>query len=141
MIQPALRRPGIGCAGRRDPECLSARARELARWAYLRYNRGMVQPHRLRLILVLAIVVVLAAAAVLWLRGVPGDTTSSSPLPPRAGDQGSPLPTPVPSESAPASLARAGAILLWVVLGGVLALGIALVILRRQHRGQRRRDV
>ena len=112
---------------------------ELARRAYLRYNLSMTQSYRLRLILVLAVVVV-AAAAMLWLRGVPGNTTASSPLPPHAVSQGSPLPTTVPLERVPIPLVRAGATLLWVVLGGALALGIALVILRFQ-RGQHRRDV
>jgi hypothetical protein len=101
----------------------------------------MAQPHRLRLILVLTVVMVLGAAAVLWLRGTSGETTYSSPLQPRGVGQDSPLPTLVPLENSPTSLARAGTTLLWVALGGVLALVIALVVLRCQYLGQRHRDV
>jgi len=72
----------------------------------------------------LALAVVLTVITWLWLRGT-WLSGGYSPLPaPRFGE--SPLVTPVSSEGALPS--RGGAMLLWVVLGIVLALLIVLVI-------------
>lgn len=103
----------------------------------MRYNWVMIQSHRLRLWLTLALIAALIAAAALWLRGtLSDDTTSTSPIrpPTRAPAGTSPLPTPTRSTSTaspPRSWSGAGAALLWVALGGVLALAIATLILRR----------
>jgi hypothetical protein len=85
---------------------------------------------------VLALVVVLiAAVVVLWLRGRQQEAALAiSPLPVTL--QTSPLPTPTSiatEESAP-SFRSGSAALLWVVLGGMLALGIAFLIFRRPRQ-------
>nr|HID12568.1 hypothetical protein [Anaerolineae bacterium] len=101
----------------------------------------MTQSRRLRLWFALALAAVLIAAA-LWLRGtLPGGTSSTSPIlpPPHTPQEVSPLPTPPPptpvsAAPLPSSWTGAGAALLWVALGVVLALGVAFVILRWYRR-------
>ena len=94
----------------------------------------MIQGHRPRLWLALALVVVVIVAAALWLLGIQPDRGNSA-LPTPATSEISPLPTPTPAPAAthPPSWAAGGAVLLWVALGIVLALGIAFVILRWHH--------
>ena len=94
----------------------------------------MIQGHRPRLWLALALVVVIVAAAALWLLGIQPDSGNSALSTP-ATSEISPLPTPTPAPAAthPPSWAAGGAVLLWVALGIVLALGIAFVILRWHH--------
>ncbi len=86
----------------------------------------------LRFLLVLALIVVLGGAAVaVWQLGKQPDvaqTPADSPI------QVSPLLTPtiVSAETSPPALwSGRGAALLWVVLGGLLALAMAFFILRR----------
>jgi len=121
--------------------CCSCR---LARQGQLRYNYAMVQPRRSShtLWLVLALVAALVAATVLWLRGMQAGGGPSPLSTPSALDS-SPLSTPLPpapdvsaetTPSPPPSWTGGGAVLLWVVLGIVLALGIAFVILRWYRR-------
>jgi hypothetical protein len=92
----------------------------------------MTQSRRLRALVLLALVAALIVAAiVLWRRGREYEgasvTPGTSPLPaPTAG-------TEVSSLSSRFSLAAA---LFWVVLGGLLALGIAFLILRRHKSTQ-----
>jgi hypothetical protein len=95
----------------------------------------MTRWHRLRLWLALALAAVLVAAIALWLRGVLPEGGNHSALPTPAIAGASPLPTPPPSSVAvpPPAWATGGAVLLWVALGIMLALGIAFVVLRR-HR-------
>jgi hypothetical protein len=80
----------------------------------------------------LALAAVLIVAAALWLRGVWfGSDQSPLPTPVAAGE--SPLSTPSAENAAsspPSAWSNGGAILLWVALGILLALGIAFVILR-----------
>jgi hypothetical protein len=104
----------------------------LAQQTHLRYNGDMIQGHRPRLWLALALVVVLVAAAALWLLGIQPDNGGRSALSTPATSAVSPLPTPTPASAAthPPPWAAGGAVLLWVALGIVLALGIAFVILR-----------
>jgi len=96
----------------------------------------MTQWRRLRLWFALALAVVLIAATVLWLQGALPGGGSESPLPIPLGSEVSPLPTPTPAYTAvlPSSWTGAGAALLWAVLGAVLALGVALAILRWYRR-------
>jgi hypothetical protein len=85
---------------------------------------------RLWLGLILAIVIV--AAIVLWARGSQTDR-AHSPLPTPVAWGSSPLTTPIPEDAVsppPSSWTNSGAILLWVALGLLLALGLAVVILR-----------
>jgi uncharacterized membrane protein SpoIIM required for sporulation len=101
----------------------------------------MAQLHRLRLWFVLVLVVVLISAAVLWLRAMlVSGPVFTSPIPPplRTAEGESPLPTPTSASptSAAVSISTTGAVavLLWVALGVVLALGITFVILRWYRR-------
>jgi hypothetical protein len=104
----------------------------LAQQTHLRYNSGMIQGRRPHLWLALALAVVLVAAVALWLLGIRPDGGGNSALPTPATSGVSPLPTPTPASAAahPPPWAAGGAVLLWVALGIVLALGIAFVILR-----------
>jgi len=80
---------------------------------------------------------VFIAAAALWVRGTMPD--SRSPLPTPLGHGTSPLPTPTPAHTTPApppAWASGGAALVWVAIGIVLALGIALIILRRYRHAR-----
>jgi len=90
----------------------------------LRYNGVMTWWHRPRLWLALALAVVFIAAIAPWLRA------------PHVPQETSPLPTPAPPSTAalPSSWTGAGAILLWVTLGIVLALGITFLLLRWYRR-------
>jgi hypothetical protein len=85
----------------------------------------MKLPLRPRLWLALALALVLAAVAWLWLRGA-WLGGGRSPLPTLAPGL-SPLPTPAPSTPL-SHWVGGGAVLLWVTLGIMLALLIALVI-------------
>ncbi len=79
----------------------------------------------------LALAVVLIVVATLWLRGTWFGDQSPLPTPVAAGV--SPLATPSPGDTTsapPSAWSNGGAILLWVALGILLALGIAFVILR-----------
>ena len=107
----------------------------LARRALLRYNWGMTRWHRLRLWFAVALVAVLITAAALWLRGTwPGGSSQSALYTPAIpGASPLPTPTPVPAALSPSPWVTGGAVLVWVALGIVLALGIAFLILRR-HR-------
>ena len=85
----------------------------------------------------LALVVVLFVAAALWLRGLLSGGGGHSPLliPSAAGE--SPLATPpltTAAASSPLAQVGIGAVLLWVALGVVLALAIALITLLRHRR-------
>ena len=92
----------------------------------------MIQGRRPHLWLALALVVVLIAAAALWLLGIQPDSGGRSALSTPATSVVSPLPTPTPASATthPPPWVAGGAVLLWVALGIVLALGIAFVILR-----------
>jgi hypothetical protein len=92
----------------------------------------MIQGRRPHLWLALALVVVLVAAAALWLLGIQPDSGGRSALSTPATSAVSPLPTPTPASATthPPPWATGGAVLLWVALGIVLALGITFVILR-----------
>jgi len=85
-----------------------------------------------RLWLLLALAVVFTAAAALWLcDGRSGG--ERSPLSTPAASEGSPLATPTPgnaTSSPPSSWTTSGAVLIWIMLGILLALVIAFVILR-----------
>jgi len=108
----------------------------LAQQGELRYNYTMARLHRPRLWLALALTAVLIAAAALWLRGTLPYGSSHSLLPTPSAPGMSPLPTPTLSSTAatpPPAWTGGGAALVWVALGIVLALGVALLILR-QHR-------
>jgi len=94
----------------------------------------MIPGRRPHLWLALALVVVLIAAAALWLLGIQPDSGGRSALSTPATSAVSPLPTPTPTPASatthPPPWATGGAVLLWVTLGIVLALGITFVILR-----------
>ena len=87
---------------------------------------------RFRLVLVLVLIVLLIiVGVVLWQPGGPLAGTPGSPDSPLAV---SPLASPsAPSDSElPSDVwSSRGAVLLWVVLGGFLALGLAFLIIRR----------
>jgi hypothetical protein len=99
----------------------------------LRYNIAMAQWYRHpRFWFSLTLAAVLIVAAALWLRGSWPDS-DQSPLPTPVAAGASPLATPTlenTTSSPPPSWASGGAILLWMALGALLALGIAFVILR-----------
>ena len=105
----------------------------LERQRELRYNIAMTQWYRHpRFWFSLTLAAVLIVAAALWLRGA-WSGSDQSPLPTPVAAGVSPLVTPTPENTAPSppsSWANGGAILLWVALGILLALGIAFVILR-----------
>lgn len=110
-------------------------SRLLARAAQLRYNYAMVQwrSHSLRIGLTLILAVV--ATAVLWPGTVLPAGGHSSVLPTPTNSVASPLPTPTLTPvPAPSSWATGGMALLWFMLGILLALGLALVVLRWHHR-------
>lgn len=91
----------------------------------------MIQGRRPRLWLAVALAVVLVAAVALWLYGTRRDGSGQSALPtPISGVSPLPTPTPVAAATHLPSWAAGGAVLLWVTLGIVLALSIAVVILR-----------
>ena len=96
--------------------------------------------HRPYLWLALALVAILLVAAALWLHGTRSGTGGRSALPTPAILADSPLSTPTLATSHPTTWSAGGAVLLWVTLGIVLALGIALVILRWQGRDARYRN-
>jgi hypothetical protein len=84
----------------------------------------IIQQHRYRIWLIVALIgLCFVAAGVLWTWDTPPDASQSPINPPLAG--ASPLetpratPTPIPS-----SWTGAGAALLWIMLGILLALGI-----------------
>ncbi len=79
----------------------------------------------------LALAVVIVTALALWLRGAQSGS-GQSPLSTPAASTGSPLPTPTRENPAPPPSAwtNGGAVLLWVALGILLALGITFVMLR-----------
>jgi hypothetical protein len=91
----------------------------------------MAQWHRSpRLWLALILAAVVVAAVALWVRGV-HTVSVRSPLPTPAAREASPLSTPTPGDTTPpSSWTNSGAVLLWVAMGLLLALGIAIVILR-----------
>lgn len=83
----------------------------------------------------MALGVIVVVAAVLWLRGGrPGGDLSALPTP--ATSEESPLPTPTSASLTThlRSWTTGGAVLLWVALGILLALGIALIVLRWQRQ-------
>ena len=91
---------------------------------------------RPRLWLVLILTVAVAGAAILWLRGAQLSSHRSPIATPAASDE-SPLPTPEPGNATlvpPSPRAIGGAVLLWIAVGILLALGIAFIILRA-YRG------
>jgi hypothetical protein len=95
----------------------------------------MIQRRRLRLWFASVLVVLLIVAGALWLRGaLPGGQRSPLPTPGLSGE--SPLPTPVPASATilPPSWTGVEATLLWVALGVLLSLTIALVILHWYRR-------
>jgi hypothetical protein len=109
----------------------------LAQPGELRYNCVMAPWYlRPRLWLVLVLTVVVVAAAILWLRGAQLSSRRSPLATPAASDE-SPLPTPEPGSgtwTSPPPRAVLGAVLLWIAVGILLALGIAFIILRT-YRG------
>jgi len=99
----------------------------------------MTQWHRLRLWFALALAAVLIVAGALWLRGtLPLGTVSTSPIltsPPTPDGTSPPsAPTSTATAAIPSSWTGAGATLLWVALGIVLALGVAFIVLRWYRR-------
>jgi len=101
----------------------------------------MARWRRLHLWFALALVSVVIVVEVLWLRGtLPGSARSPLPTPVVPGT--SPLLTPALAVSAtststpapPSSWTSGGAVLLWVTLGIVLALGLTFVMLRLYRR-------
>jgi predicted metal-binding membrane protein len=109
-------------------------AHPLAHAKQLRYNGVMDRSRRLRVLLVLALVaVVVAAAALLLLRGRQREPTpSASPV--SAPSEASPLSTPaVAGTATPYRQASLASALLWVALGGILAVGMTFLILRRSR--------
>jgi hypothetical protein len=92
----------------------------------------MTQPRRLRLLALLPLVVaLLVVAIVVWQRDREYGGTSTTP-------ETSPLSTPVAAtavSSSPSQFSLAAA-LFWVVLGGLLALGVVFLILRRYKSTQ-----
>ena len=102
-----------------------------------RYNCDMDQLRRLGLWFAMAVVAVVAVAAIVWVRGAPVTGSSRSPLPtPPAAEASTSL---IPSTSTPAAIppspgVGAGAALLWVALGAVLALGIIFVTISWHRR-------
>ncbi|MCP4538469.1 MAG: hypothetical protein GY832_15140 [Chloroflexi bacterium] len=105
----------------------------MARQDELRYNIAMTLWYRHpRFWFSLTLAVVLIVAVALWLRGTSFDG-AQSPLPTPKAAAVSPLTTPSPENAAPSlpsAWSSGGAILLWVALGILLALGLAFVILR-----------
>ncbi len=98
----------------------------------MRYNSAMTQWYRRPQVwFALALTVVIAAALALWLRGAQSGS-DRSPLSTPVASVGSPLPTPTRENTAPPPSAwtNGGAVLLWVALGILLALGITFVMLR-----------
>jgi hypothetical protein len=98
----------------------------------LRYNGPMILSRRLRVFVLPALIVALVVAAVvLWQcsRGHEGMpvTPETSPLP---------APTTIAEASSSSSRFSWTAALFWVVLGGLLALGIAFLILRHHKNTQ-----
>jgi hypothetical protein len=95
----------------------------------------MAQRQRLRLWSAVVLAVLLIIAVALWLRGTLPHGSGQSALPTPV----SPLPTPIPASGvAPVpSWVTGGAVLLWVALGIVVALGIAFVILHRHSHETR----
>ena len=102
----------------------------------------MIRWHRSYLWLALALVAIILVAAALWLHGTRSGTGGRSALPTPAISADSPISTPTLKSPTPPPTTRAagGAVLLWVSLGIVLALGIALVILRWQSHDTEYRD-
>ena len=98
----------------------------------------MIHWRRSHLWLAVALGVILVVAAALWLRGVHPGGSGLSAVPTPATPEESPLPTPTSaSPTAPfPSWVTGGAVLLWVALGLLLALGIAFITLR-WHRHNR----
>lgn len=86
----------------------------------------IIQQHRYRIWLIVALIgLCFVAAGVLWTWDTPPDASQSPINPPLAG--ASPLATPptTPTPTAiPSSWTGAGAALLWIMLGILLALGI-----------------
>ena len=99
----------------------------------------MIQWTRLWPWLGFVLVAALVIAAALWMQGtLPGSSVSPVSLPENAAT--SPLATPSPGSAdnpSPPALTRLGAILMWMVVGAVLALGIAFLYLRAQLRDVR----
>jgi cytochrome c-type biogenesis protein CcmH/NrfF len=92
----------------------------------------MIQSRRLWVLALLVLAVALiVTAVVLWQRGREYEGVSVAP-------ETSPLPGPTAAEvsSSPPSLSSLATALFWVVLGGLLALGVAFLILR-QHKSTR----
>ncbi len=90
------------------------------------------------LLLSLALVLIAILVAALWFYGAQ-PRPDPSPLPTPMTPRESPLSTPdventTVSPPPPSSWATGGAVLLWVALGILLALGLALIILRWYHR-------
>jgi hypothetical protein len=98
----------------------------------------MAQSRRLFVFIVLALVAVLAVVAVvLWPRSSQREAApAAAPIPITSAT--SPLSTPAFAAEAPptSSRPRLAVALLWIVLGGLLALGIAFLILRRDRSAQ-----
>lgn len=94
----------------------------------MRYNGPMTQPRRLWVLVLLALVVALVVTLiVMWQRGVGHEGVPVAP-------GTSPLAVPSAAEAPPSpSLSGLAAALFWVVLGGLLALGVAFLVLR-QHK-------
>jgi len=109
----------------------------LALQGELSYNSRMTQPHRPGSWLLLALAAVLVAALVLWMGCAAPSGRARSPLPTPSEQMTSPLPTPAFTSTGvapPLAWTMAGAVLLWVALGVLLGLGVALVVFRRHRR-------
>lgn len=100
------------------------------------YNYVMTRLHRVRLLIVLTFFVALFVTGALWLRGTLWPDYGRRLPPPTSQVEVSPLLTPTPSVAPPPSsaLVSGGAVLLWVVLGIMLALIITFVMLRWYRR-------
>ena len=97
----------------------------------------MDRSRRLGLWFAMAVVAVVAVAAIVWVRGAPVTGSSRSPMPtPLAAEASTTL---IPSTPTPAAMplsagVGAGAALLWVALGAMLALGIIFITINWHRR-------
>lgn len=112
-------------------------ATRLALRGELSYNYRMTQARRPSFWLWLMLTAVLVAVIAVWTCYAAPGGRGRSPLPTPADQMTSPLPTPISAgtDVAPSlPWISGGAALLWVVLGVLLGLGIALVVFRSHRR-------